>query len=155
MPVGKPELPGFVTLLAGFVEQALVDVSEETEADADEFDVMSPAMFDLVTYRLRELINVVKLAYSDAVQVRVQARRVDWWSERLGAECPAGADRVLEDDTDQIMEEDNRAHRAWCEARGVEWLEIRGDEVRIGVEPSPECAHAGGVVQGGRRGWLE
>ena len=62
----------------------------------------------------------------DALMVRVQARRVAQVYMMAGHAVPPKTAAVLDGDTEEARQRDNRAYYAWCADRGVECIPIFG-----------------------------
>jgi hypothetical protein len=72
------------------------------------------------------MIDITDPAQLDALMVRVQARRVAQCYQGAGRNLPPLTDRILENDTEEKIEEDAAAYAAWCAARGVECVRVLG-----------------------------
>ena len=66
------------------------------------------------------MIDINDAKQLDELMVRVQARRVAQAYQGAGKVVPPGAAAILAADTDELLERDAEAFRAWCAAKGVE-----------------------------------
>lgn len=60
------------------------------------------------------------------LMVRVQARRVAQAYQGAGKVIPSGAAAILADDTEEALDRDTAAFKAWCVAHGVECVRVLG-----------------------------
>ena len=72
------------------------------------------------------MINTTDPREFELLMVRIQARRVAQAHQSAGKIVPPDAAAILADDTEEAVERDSEAFTAWCAARGVEVVRVRG-----------------------------
>ena len=79
------------------------------------------------------MIDINDAKQLDERMARVQARRVAQAYQCAGKVVPPGAAVILAADTDELLERDAEAFRAWCAAKGVECIRTIDFRVSAGL----------------------